>query len=69
MPLLFFVCTGIPHFVFGPHIVIIVAIIISAIAAVVATVAVAKWEGQLRDPAVDRPAIEEALEPRVKAAG
>ena len=35
----------------------------------VATVAVAKWEGQLRDPAVDRPAIEEALEPRVKAAG
>lgn len=34
----------------------------------VATAAVAKWEGQLRDPAVDRPTIEEALEPRVKAA-
>lgn len=34
----------------------------------VATAAVAKWEGQLRDPAVDRPTIEEALEPRIKAA-
>ncbi|NWG70150.1 MAG: dicarboxylate/amino acid:cation symporter [Parvularculaceae bacterium] len=34
----------------------------------VATAAVAKWEGQLRDPAVDRPVIEEALEPRPKPA-
>jgi Na+/H+-dicarboxylate symporter len=34
----------------------------------VATAAVAKWEGQLRDPAVERPAIEEALEPRKSAA-
>jgi Na+/H+-dicarboxylate symporter len=30
----------------------------------VATAAVAKWEGQLRDPAAERPTIEEALEPR-----
>jgi Na+/H+-dicarboxylate symporter len=34
----------------------------------VATAAVARWEGQLRDPAIERPAIEEALEPRAKAA-
>lgn len=32
----------------------------------IATAAVAKWEGQLRDPAIDPPAIEEALEPRRK---
>jgi len=30
----------------------------------VATAAVAKWEGQLRDPEIEPPAIEQALEPR-----
>jgi Na+/H+-dicarboxylate symporter len=34
----------------------------------VATAAIAKWEGQLRDPAVDRPAIEDALAPRARPA-
>lgn len=29
-----------------------------------ATAAIARWEGQLRDPAVEPPAIEEALQPR-----
>lgn len=30
----------------------------------IATAAVAKWEGQLRDPEIEPPAIEQALEPR-----
>ena len=34
----------------------------------IASAAVAKWEDQLRDPALDRPAAEAAFEPREKAA-
>jgi Ca2+:H+ antiporter len=34
----------------------------------IATAVVAKWEGQLRDPALEPPTIEEALEPRAKVA-
>lgn len=33
----------------------------------VASAAIARWEGQLRDPAIDPPAIEKALEPRSTA--
>lgn len=35
----------------------------------VAAAVVAKWEGQLKDPALDPPAIESAFEPRVKSGG